>query len=347
MRTPKILFISKKRNDSYGVSYGLVNSAGFIANFFDGISDIECRFVNVVDGNGIDRVVTGYNPTHVVIEALWVTPQKMDQLLDLHRHRHRLWTVRIHSKIPFLANEGIACSWLWGYREVARKHLNLVIAPNTEELAADLDQMFKLKDAVAYLPNVYHPTRHPRVDPKVVKEEGTLDVGCFGAIRPLKNTLIQAVAAMKYADRENLRLRFHINGDRIEQRGEPIYHNIHGLFSGQGQHELVCHSWMPHKDFISLVEEMDLGMQVSYSETFCIVAADFIANDIPFVGSSEIPFIPSGLQADPNSSENICKLIGRSLGWYGFILRSLAKSNLAVWNRKAEAIWEKYIWESL
>jgi len=45
---------------------------------------------------------------------------------------------------------------------------------------------------------------------------------------------------------------------------------------------------MDHSDFISIVKSMDIGMQVSLSESFNIVAADFVSNGIPLVGSPDI-----------------------------------------------------------
>jgi hypothetical protein len=103
---PKALFICKNRNDSYGVSFGLLNSAKFISDFLTD-SGMESQVVQVIDANGIDKVVTEYNPTHVFVEAIFVTADKFRELLSIKRHQDRIWVVRIHSKFPFLANEGI------------------------------------------------------------------------------------------------------------------------------------------------------------------------------------------------------------------------------------------------
>lgn len=347
MEAPKVLFISKKRNDPYGISYGLYNSATFVTNYVGEYLGFETRFVQAVDGNEIDRVVTGYDPSHVVLEALWATPAKMDELMSLHRHRNRVWVIRTHSKFSFLANEGMACSWLWGYQHVSRKHhYNLILAPNTEGEAKDLAEVFDFGPGAQWLPNIYRP--QPTDLPiSIEKAADTLDVGCLGAIRPMKNTLTQAIAAMKYCDRNNLRLRFHVNGNRLEQKGEAVHNNMRSLFAGHSGHELVEHRWRPHDEFIALVKGLDLGMQVSFSETFCIVAADFVSNGIPFVGSKEVPFLPGSLQADPTSTESIVTAMGRALGWYGGFLRRRARSGLEAWNRRAESIWESFFWETV
>lgn len=47
---------------------------------------------------------------------------------------------------------------------------------------------------------------------------------------------------------------------------------------------------------------MDLGMQVSFSETFNIVAADMISQDVPVVVSNEIEFVAPIFKANKTSS---------------------------------------------
>ena len=66
-KKPSTLFICKER--SYGVSYGLINSAQFVANFLNK-NGVESHVITVIDNNDIDREVTKYKPTHVFIEAL-------------------------------------------------------------------------------------------------------------------------------------------------------------------------------------------------------------------------------------------------------------------------------------
>jgi hypothetical protein len=50
---------------------------------------------------------------------------------------------------------------------------------------------------------------------------------------------------------------------------------------------------------------MDLGLQVSLSETFNIVGADLISQGVPVVGSTEIPWAVKMFAADPTSSADI------------------------------------------
>ena len=126
----KVLFICKDRAKSKYGSFGLVNSAKFVSDYIDKFAKSEV--VQVIDGNDIDREVSKYKADIVILEALWVTPEKINELLSLHHHKNRTWIIRIHSKISFLANEGIAFQWINGYSELMKKFSNLYVAPNTK-----------------------------------------------------------------------------------------------------------------------------------------------------------------------------------------------------------------------
>jgi len=302
---PKVLFICKKRLSDYGNSSGLFNSANFIANFLNS-KGISAKAIVVQDANSIDREVTSFDPTHVVIEAIWVTVRKFRELLSLNRHQCRYWVVRIHSKIPFLANEGVALSWLNDYFVLSREFQNFIVAPNSKEVADDLRDVIHLN--TIYLPNIYLPTfsKSQKYKKCLKKSAKFIDVGCFGAIRPMKNQLIQAVAAIKFAEKLGKTLRFHINVGRQEQKGDQVYKNLRALFNEKlRRHKLIEHPWASHDDFISIIKQVDIGMQVSLSETFNIVTADLVNNGIPVVGSPEIDWLPYIFKVNPSSSTHI------------------------------------------
>ena len=92
--------------------------------------------------------------------------------------------------------------------------------------------------------------------------------------------------------------------------------NSVSLFKNNPKHELVEYDWLTHDDFIDVVQSMDLGMQVSFTETFNIVTADFVNNNIPVVVSKEIPWV------NPLFFANLIylndELAGFSLWYYRF-----------------------------
>jgi hypothetical protein len=293
----KLLFICKQRHIyshtvNTPIASGLYNSAQFVVNMLNH-NGVNAKLANVIDANSIDKEVTLYKPTHVVIEALWVTPEKMDVLIK--RHPKVKWIVRLHSEIPFLAGEGIAMEWLYKYLDCKE----ITIGANSERMTKQLSELFNCP--IMYLPN-YYPTYSHKNEKH---HNDHINIGCFGAIRPLKNQLIQAISAIEFGNDINKSIHFHINATRVEGKGEPILRNIESLFANNPKHKLVRHEWMSHHDFVNVIKKMDLGMQVSYSETFNIVTADFVNNNIPIIVSPEIFWVSDWFKADPNSVKSI------------------------------------------
>ena len=120
---PRVLFILKQRpsgpygtwnysTDNKPLPSGLSVSALEVTKVLDQMG-VANRLVQVVDNNCIDREVTAFKPTHVIIEAFWVVPSKFDVLTGLHPNVK--WIVRNHSKTEFLATEGMAFGWAIDY----------------------------------------------------------------------------------------------------------------------------------------------------------------------------------------------------------------------------------------
>lgn len=57
---------------------------------------------------------------------------------------------------------------------------------------------------------------------------------------------------------------------------------------------------------------MDIGLQVSFSETFNIVGADIISQGVPLVGSIEIPWMDSTYTARAQYCDEIYNALIRS-----------------------------------
>lgn len=354
----RVLFILKQRklygsevqlDPNVSTSSGLYNSARFVSDMLDLQRGIVSEVVEVVDNNSIDREVTRFQPTHVIIEALWVVPEKFDVLHRLHPDVQ--WIIRLHSNTPFLANEGVAFEWINGYL----RRPNVSIAVNHElmfeDLAALYPQAFEA-GAILLQPN-YYPLRRwpgdaektlPFWSPKVTRFNGRkpwdndVHIGCFGAIRPLKNQVAQAIAAISYADATGQNLFFHINSSRVE-KGENCLKNLRAMFDGS-VHTLVEHSWMPHEEFRALVSQMDANMQVSFSETFNIVTADSVSQGVPVVVSKEIEWVSKFFVADPTDTSEIEARLAKALmcptgPWQN--LRGLKK-----YNRWSKKLWLNY-----
>lgn len=326
-----VLFILRKRPDcgdtehySYKSS-GLFQSAEFVSDMLN-CHHINSKVVTVVDSNGIDKAVVENGATTVVLEAIWCPPYKLVQLEKLHPNVK--WIVRIHSEIPFLAHEGMALNWLHQYALIP----NVRVATNSKRALQDIRNLRPV-----FLPN-YYP-----VPDRVNRDKfpfSDLRVGCFGAIRPLKNQLTQALAAIQYADSVGRKLIFYINSTRAEQGGAEVLKNIRALFAGCPRHELFEVPWMERPVFLGLVSLMDVCMNVSFSETFNIVAADAVSQRVPVVVSPEISWASNLIQANPNSICDIVKTLGRAIRFP--IITRLSLRGLREYNEESVEVWTDY-----
>jgi len=340
MNSYKCLFICKQRAQNKYGSFGLMNSAKFVSDYINNYIT-ESKVIQVVDGNSLDKEVTIYNPQYIFIEALWVTPEKIKELLSMNSHKNRKWIIRIHSKFSFLANEGIALKWINEYSELMKQFSNLYIAPNTEEMTKFLKSYYNCENFI-YLPNVYQKEEKNQSECTISHDSSVINIGCFGAIRPLKNQLIQAIAAIEFAKMIGKDLHFHMNKHN-EQAGDQVYKNIKNLFDYCQSNVLVEHEWLNHKDFLELIYRMDIGMQVSYSESYNIVTADFISMDVPIVTSNEVKFVMPFCKTSPNS----ILLIKLSL-YLNYVLAKLKlhkfnKLTLAINTFKSKKVWKKFL----
>jgi hypothetical protein len=344
----KVLFILKRREDfnpvkhsPKGLSTGLFNSASFVDQMLNGMG-VESAMEVAIDNNCIDRLVTKHKPTHCIIEALWVVPQKFEILSRLHPDV--TWIIRLHSEMPFMAGEGMAMDWLGDY--VTFK--NIVIGVNAPRMMDEIKTYLQIKQGwtneetsrrIIYMPNFYPQAMKQK---KYNSNKYWVDIACFGAVRPLKNHMVQAVAALKFANKINKQLRFHINMGRIEMKGDPVLNNLRGFFQHLASygHQMIGHEWTPREGFLEICSTMDIGLQCNFSETFNIVSADLISQGVPVVGSYEIPWATRWFNARPAESDEIADKL---LLTHRFpkINVALNQRNLNKYTDKTRTIWAK------
>lgn len=342
----RILFLLKQKSSSGGDGYsilesGLLNSARMTMNALVKELNVDADLKIVVDGNSIDRELHLFKPDIAIIEAVWVTPTKLRELRV--RHPNVYFVIRIHSEIPFLANEGVSLDWIMDYATIH----NVFVAFNSSRTAEDFNVI--TSDKYFYLPNIYEDIDKPDFDlfdlirGRRRKIPGVIDIGCFGALRPMKNQLEQAVAALYLAAKHDIQLFFHINATRLEQGGQSVLKNLRALFD-RSKHTLVEHPWMDREDFLELIKAMDCGMQVSFNESFNIVTADFIKVGIPIVVSRSIEWMPDIVKVSTESTKDIVRGLE-------FIITNpkpvvkLSGRYLEDYNERAVRAWRKFLYD--
>jgi len=311
------------------------NSAIFVSNELTAQGN-QSDVVLVDDSNGIDAAVTLYDPDFVFIEGLWTTPAKFTELLAIPRHQSRRWVVRVHSEIPFLQGEGIAMDWI-------SQHLlqGVTVAPNAQRALQQIGYLadkLGVVDGVSYLPNCY-PTAFDALSGLDTGSKTVLDVGCFGAFRPLKNHLQQVFVAARFADKLGLPLRFHTNS-RYDAGGAAVAKNVDDALAALGA-EHVMHAWEDRPTFLQSLRDIDLLLQLSMSETFNIVAADATLVGRPVLVSDEISWVYP-LYGDPHSVDKSLKTLDFIWGNKPFFIQQ-NRLRLKAVAGSASSIWRAFV----
>ena len=113
--------------------------------------------------------------------------------------------------------------------------------------------------------------------------------------------------------------------------------NIRELFKNS-ENRLIEHPWYKHREFLETISKMDIGMQVSFSESFNIVTADFVNAGVPIVVSDDIEWMPWILKTSPTSHQKmtrklrIARMFPREIRFF----QNLALDN---YNQKARRSW--------
>ena len=307
-----ILFITKMPSNTDGYSNnkksGVYISASFLSSGLN-LLGYTSKVIEAQDSNSIDSLVTEYNPRIVIIEAFWVPPEKFNELLLLHPDI--IWVIRNHSALSYMSEEGIIIDWSLKYL----RYKNVYLASNHLDTYENMKQIarysFTAHEKIIYLPNYYPIDKIQKKSRPTFKNDGEVHIGCFGDNRTLKNQLVQAYASIRYAKEINRKLYFHIN---VTDESNSIVKSIKSLFDNIPNADLVEHTWLSHDDFYVLCGQMDIGLQMSFTETFNIVVADLVANNVPVVTSDEISWISTGYKTNPIDVSKIVKTMKNVTG---------------------------------
>src|SRR5271157_3080244 len=279
--------------------------------------------VRVLRKNGVDAVVrpamtradiealiVQENPTHVVINALWLSSN--DLLVLTQRYVQIQWSVLCHSNIAFLQAEPNAINLLHQAVDLELSSVgNFEVAANSVNGATGIQTAWRCP--ALYLPNLYW------IDTEVVNTQkrkwsgGTLRIGAFGALRPLKNPTASAFAALSISEMMSTNLEFHINVGRNDAGwATKLLPAVEACFAGLPYAKLVKDPWAAWPDFRRLVRGMHLMLQPSFTESFNIVTADGVAEGVASVVSNVIEWAPAHWRADPDDTVEIAR-VGRGL----------------------------------
>jgi hypothetical protein len=101
---------------------------------------------------------------------------------------------------------------------------------------------------------------------------------------------------------------------------------------------------MCHEDFLNVLLNMDLSMCVSFTETFCIVAADSISLGVPTLVSEEIEWASPLAKTETTDSRAIVRAISRVLHpWSTYAVNWHSRRGLIAHAVETERIWLEFV----
>ena len=261
---------------------------------------------NVDIVNSIDKYNENHKHrlTHVIISAPWVSLHDMRNLIC---HFPEIqFVVLSHSNVGFLQADPCGVDLFRKYAELAKTHKNLKVGGNCHMFSKWFEVTYKSE--CVCLPNLY-PVK--KIKSKVWDGKSTIKIGAFGAIRPEKNFMTAAAGAMAIHSILNVPIELHMStgGGGCKSTTLPaiteMTENVEGV-------KLIRHDWETWDKFIKLISEMDLLIQVSYTESFNMVTADGVSVGVPTVISPVIYWGPKSWMANPDDSLDVAN-VGISL----------------------------------
>lgn len=245
---------------------------------------------------------TKHSLTHAIISAPWLSTRDMAEIVKFFPLIQ--FVVVSHSNVGFLQADPQGIKLLRDYIELSRKHDNLSVGGNSEKFTQWLTEAYD--EFAVLLPNMY-PTSCG-LDFTNHREWDVIRIGSFGAIRPLKNQLTAAAAAIIISKRFNAKVRFHLSAGREEGGGNTVLNAIRQMVEDVPNFELVLDGWRGWIEFKKLVSEMNLLIHPSYTESFNIVSADGVSQGVPVVGSEAIYWLPKDWKADSDDAIEIAEV---------------------------------------
>ena len=332
--SPHVLFVYKNFAANQNVSHiGLGNAALNTAKVLKAHGVLADVAAVLTTADIAKLLAADPTITHVVISAPWL--QSNDIVGALLRKFPRVeFAVNVHSNVGFLQADPNGVKLIREYIDIEQGNLNFRISANSRKGVLWLRTAYQCP--AAYLPNLYY-LDYSTVTQRPLWNGGALYIGAFGAQRPLKNLMSAAGAALEIANWLKADTRFYMNSGRAEGGGNTVVNAIQAMLSGIGNVTLVQAGWTSLPQFRDIVRKMHVLICPSYTESFCMTAADGVAEGVPSVVSDAIDWAPGYWKAPVDQTSEIAR-VGRQLisdpraatdGLYA--LESHNKSGFSAW----------------
>jgi len=243
----------------------------------------------------------------VIISAPWI-PTKDLQDLSM-QFTETFFAVNCHSNVGFLQADPNGVKLVRETLELEMGTHNVRLAGNSRRFCEWIEHTFG--GSCYYLPNLYFVQRDAPRQRSFCGGE-TLRIGAFGAVRPLKNLMSAAGAALEISRKLRVPLELWLSGGRSEGGGETVLAAVKEMVSGLPNVKLNLNGWQSWPNFRKTVAHMHLLLQPSYTESFNMVTADGVVEGVASVVSEAIDWAPADWKADVDDVLDIAR-VGRRL----------------------------------
>lgn len=256
----------------------------------------------------IVKAITKYNKEHplapftdIVISAPWLSTRDLRAIVE--HFKNIKFAVLSHSNVGFLQADPNGVRLLREGLKLSQEVPNFSICGNSKKFVDWMELAYGIP--VGLLPNMY-PIHD--VKPKHFPKEGTINIGTFGAVRPQKNVLTAAAAAIIIMRKMNRPVDFYISSGRDEGGTQTLMNAMRQLTDNIPGFELKKAPWRPWHEFKKVVASMDLLIQVSYTESFNMVTADGVSVGVPSVVSRAIDWAPKDWKANGDDALDVARI---------------------------------------
>ncbi len=252
----------------------------------------------------LDRLCQDPTVTHCVVSAPWIGSPMWDEILG--KYPDIQFAVNCHSNVGFLQADTDGVRFLREGIDIEQGVQNFKVAGNSKKFVRWLHRAYCFP--CAYLPNLYYvdhlATRADRFHNHY--QGGVLRIGAFGAIRPQKNLMSAAGAALEIANELKAETEIWINSEHYCEN--QVQNSINALLDNLPGIRIVRCGWSTWPDFRRTVRTMHLLLQVSYTESFNNVTADGVVEGVPSVVSNAIEWVPEYWQARMDDVNDIARV---------------------------------------
>lgn len=326
---PKIIFYFKKFGNGHGYNNCGVHDAAVITSDFFKTFGYSCDVFPVENEEELISNAKEHHSAIKIIEGIWFDSEKIKEVPGRK-------IIRSHSQWSFIDEKTIKLMYEY------QKNDEIEIVFNCFDSCDVFKNSLIESNNVFYIGNLFN---FPAKVTKNFYDDNIFKIGMFGELRPMKNYVAQAMAVSAFATylakESDIVTELHVNSSLDS---DPVLRNLREIAKNNKNLILVEHDWLHGKDYDDIICAMNLGLQVSFTETFNQTAAKFVINGTPVIGSYAIKWLPE--EAKVNASE-ANSLYDKLIDFYSRVLFSkyLDKSfdnlcKLVVENEKA---WLNFI----